>query len=51
LSVVFGDPEQKWIKFQNDFDYGIAKINMAQKIQEIFSQKNKNKEHEVFQDF
>ena len=51
LSVVFGDPEQKWIKFQNDFDYGIEKIHMAQKIQEILSQKNKSKEHEVFQDF
>lgn len=51
LSVVFGDPEQKWIKFQNNFDYGSAKIHMAQKIQEILSQKNKSKEHEVFQDF
>lgn len=51
LSIVFGDPEQKRIKFQNDFDYNIAKSNMTQKIQDIFSKKKKTKEHEVFEDF
>ena len=51
LSIVFDDPEQKWIKLQNDYDYSIAKANMSPKIQEILSQKKKTKEHEVFEDF
>jgi len=51
LSIVFGDPEQKWIKLQNDYDYVITKASMAEKIQEIFSHKKKSKEHEVFEDF
>ncbi len=51
LSVVFDDPEKKWINLQNDFDYITTKIAMSQKIQEIMSKKNKSKEHEVFQDF
>jgi len=51
LSIVFGDPEQKWIKLQNDYDYVITKVSMAEKIQEIFSYKQKSKEHEVFEDF
>lgn len=51
LSIVFGDPEQKWIKLQNDYDYIITKASMSQKIQEIFSHQKKSKEHEVFEDF
>lgn len=51
LSIVFGDPEQKWIKLQNDYDYVITKASMAQKIQELFSHQKKTKEHEVFEDF
>jgi plasmid maintenance system antidote protein VapI len=51
LSIVFGDPEQKWIRLQNDYDYVITKASMAEKIQEIFSHKQKTKEHEVFEDF
>lgn len=51
LSIVFGDPEQKWIRLQNNFDYIIAKANMTQKTQEILSKKKKTKEHEVFEDF
>lgn len=51
LSVVFGDPEQKRIRLQIDYDYQITKASMAPKIQEIFSQKKKTKEHEVFEDF
>ncbi|MCX6824329.1 MAG: helix-turn-helix domain-containing protein [candidate division SR1 bacterium] len=51
LSIVFGDPEQKWIKFQNNYDYVITKASMAEKIKEIFSHQQKTKEHEVFEDF
>ena len=51
LSIVFGDPEQKWIKLQNNYDYAITKASMAEKIQEIFSHQKKSKEHEVFEDF
>lgn len=51
LSIVFDDPEQKRIKLQNNFDYGIAKANMTQKIKELLSKKKKSKEHEVFEDF
>lgn len=51
LSIVFDDPEQKWIKLQNNFDYIVAKANMSQKIKEILSKKKKTKEHEVFEDF
>lgn len=51
LSIVFDDPEQKWIKLQNNFDYGLAKEHMAQKIKELLSKKNKRKEREVFEDF
>jgi plasmid maintenance system antidote protein VapI len=51
LSIVFDDPEQKWIKLQNDFDYIVTKANMTQKIQEILSKRKKTKEHEVFEDF
>ncbi len=51
LSIVFDDPEQKRIKLQNNFDYGVAKANMTQKTQEILSKKKKTKEHEVFKDF
>jgi len=51
LSVVFGDPEQKWIRLQNNFDYIVTKASMAEKIQEIFSKQKKTKEHEVFTDF
>ena len=51
LSIVFDDPEQKRIKLQNNFDYIVAKVNMAPKIQEILSKKKKTKEHEVFDDF
>lgn len=51
LSIVFDDPEQKWIKLQNNFDYTLAKANMATKIKELLSKKKKSKEHEVFEDF
>ncbi|MEI6117987.1 MAG: hypothetical protein WCP92_01700 [bacterium] len=51
LSIVFGDPEQKWVKLQNNYDYVITKASMAEKIQEIFSHQQKTKEHEVFEDF
>jgi len=51
LSMVFDDPEQKRIRLQNNFDYGVAKANMTQKTQEILSKKKKTKEHEVFKDF
>lgn len=51
LSVVFENPEQKRIKLQNNFDYVLAKASMVEKIQELFSQKQKTKEHEVFEDF
>ena len=51
LSIVFGDPEQKRIRLQNNFDYIIAKANMTQKVQDILSKKMKNKGHEVFEDF
>lgn len=51
LSIVFGDPEQKWIRLQNDYDYVITKEHMAPKIEELFSYKKKTKEHEVFEDF
>ena len=51
FSIVFDDPEQKWIKLQNNFDYIVAKANMSQKIKEILSKKKKTKEHEVFEDF
>lgn len=51
LSIVFGDPEQKWIKLQNDFDYVTTKAAMAPKIEELFSFQKKTKEHEVFEDF
>jgi len=51
LSIVFGDPEQKWIKIQTDFDYQTTKISMAPKIKEILSKRKKTKEHEVFEDF
>lgn len=51
LSVVFGDPEQKWIKLQTDYDYQETKASMIPKIQEILSKRKKTKEHEVFEDF
>jgi len=51
LSMVFDDPEQKRIRLQNNFDYGIAKANMTSKMQEILSKKKKTKEHEVFENF
>ncbi|MEI7919134.1 MAG: hypothetical protein WCH65_02775 [bacterium] len=39
LSAIFGDPEQKWIGLQNDYEYSITKPMMQQKIQDIFSKK------------
>jgi len=51
LSIVFGDPEKKWIKLQIDFDYQIIKTNMAFKLEELNSKQKKTKEHEVFKDF
>lgn len=51
LSVVFGDPEQRRIKLQMDFEYQTTKEHMAPKIQEILSKQKKTKEHEVFEDF
>lgn len=51
LSIVFDDPEQKWIRIQNDFDYSIAKTTMTEKIKEVLSKKKKTKWHEVFDDF
>jgi hypothetical protein len=51
LSIIFDHPEQKWIKHQNDFDYGVAKSNMTVKIKEVQSKKKKIKGHEVFDDF
>lgn len=51
LSTVFGDPEQKRLKLQNDFDYETIKVAMAPKLQELFSYQKKTKEHEVFEDF
>jgi plasmid maintenance system antidote protein VapI len=51
LSVVFGDPEQKWMILQNNFDYVVAKIVMAQKIKEITANQKKTKEYEVFEEF
>lgn len=51
LSTVFGDPEQKRLKLQNDFDYETIKVAMAPKLQELFSFQKKTKEHEVFEDF
>lgn len=51
LSVIFGDPEKKWITLQMDYDYQTTKANMIQKIQEIQSKQKKIKEHEVFEDF
>jgi plasmid maintenance system antidote protein VapI len=51
LSTVFGDPEQKRLKFQNDFDYETIKVVMAPKLQQLFSYQKKTKEHEVFEDF
>lgn len=51
LSIVFDHPEQKWLKFQNDFDYKEAKIQMSDKIKEAQSKKKKIKGREVFEDF
>jgi len=51
LSIIFDDAEQKRIKLQNNFDYIVAKANMAHKIQEILSKKKKTKGHEAFEDF
>ena len=67
LSAVFGDPEQKRLKLQNDFDYALVKESMQPKLQEILNKKpeiptktisapqkttpQKTKEHEVFEDF
>jgi plasmid maintenance system antidote protein VapI len=51
LSILFHDPEQKWIKLQVDYDYQTTKASMALKIQELFSHQKKTKEHEVFEDF
>ena len=51
LSIVFDHPEHKWIRHQNDFDYGIAKGNMTDKIKEVQSKKKKSKWREVFEDF
>jgi plasmid maintenance system antidote protein VapI len=51
LSVVFGDPEQKWIRLQTDYDYQVTKVSMADKIKEVLSKQKKTKEHEVFTDF
>ncbi|MEI6774994.1 MAG: hypothetical protein WCL18_09875 [bacterium] len=51
MSIIFDDAEQKRIKLQNNFDYIVAKANMAHKIQEILSKKKKTKGHEAFEDF
>lgn len=51
LSIVFADPEKKWITLQNEYDYIITKEHMAAKIEGLFSYKKKTKEHEVFEDF
>lgn len=51
LSVIFGDPEQRRIRLQMDFEYQTTKEHMAPKIQEILSKQKKTKEHEVFEDF
>ena len=51
ISLVFGDSEKKWLNLQNNFDYAMAKVAMADKIQEIKSKTKKSKEHEVFEDF
>jgi len=51
LSALFGDPEQKRIKLQIDFDYVTTKVTMQDKLTEIGSRQQKSKEHEVFEDF
>ena len=51
ISLILGDPEKKWLNLQNNFDYVVAKVAMADKIQEIKSKTKKSKEHEVFEDF
>lgn len=39
LSAIFGDPEQKRLKLQNDFDYDLVKESMQPKIQELLNKK------------
>jgi len=51
LSVIFADPEKKWITLQIDFDYITTKATMQDKLVEIASRQQKSKEHEVFEDF
>lgn len=42
LSVIFDDPEQKWLVLQNNYDYVITKTNMQSKIQELLASRGQS---------
>lgn len=52
LSLIFDDPERKWINMQNDYDYYIAKMKMdKKKIDDIKKRKNQLQKANVFKEF
>lgn len=52
LSLVFDDPERKWIQMQNDYDYYITKMKMdKKKMDTIKKKKNQLQKEHVFKQF
>ena len=52
LSVVFDDPEKKWLHMQNDYDYYIAKTTIdPKKLEWIQKRKHQIEKQEEFTQF
>ena len=52
LSVVFDDPEKKWLHMQNDYDYYIAKTSTDhKKLESIQKRKHQIEKQEEFTQF
>ncbi len=52
LSIVFDDPEKKWIEMQNDYDYVIQKMKLEKnKLSDIKKKKTQLSKHNVFSKF
>ena len=52
LSIIFEEPEKKWINMQMKYDYYLIKSRMDQKkLQDIIWRKNKIKWQEIFKEF
>jgi len=52
LSIIFDEPEKKWLNAQNKYDYHLIKSRMDQKkLQDIIWRRNRIKGQEIFKEF